>query len=24
VNGADVGTVQIDPWVYGAAFVWSF
>ena len=24
VNGVDVGTVQIDPWVYGAAFVWSF
>ena len=24
VNGVDVGSVQIDPWVYGAAFVWSF
>ena len=24
VNGADVGTVNIDPMVYGAAFVWSF
>lgn len=24
VNGADVGTVQVDPWVYGAAFVWAF
>jgi outer membrane protein len=24
VNGADVGTVEIDPWVYGAAFVWAF
>ena len=24
VNGADVGTVDIDPVVYGAAFVWAF
>lgn len=24
VNGVDVGTVAIDPWVYGASFVWSF
>lgn len=24
VNGADVGTVNIDPMIYGAAFVWSF
>jgi outer membrane protein len=24
VNGADVGTVNIDPMVYGAAFVWKF
>ncbi len=24
VNGADVGTVYIDPMVYGAAFVWQF
>ena len=24
VNGAGVGTVNIDPMVYGAAFVWSF
>lgn len=24
VNGADVGTVNIDPMVYGAAFVWAF
>lgn len=24
VNGADVGSVAIDPWVYGAAFVWAF
>jgi outer membrane protein len=24
VNGADVGTVNIDPMVYGAAFVWQF
>ena len=24
VNGANVGKVQIDPWVYGAAFVWAF
>lgn len=24
VNGAGVGTVEIDPWVYGAAFVWAF
>lgn len=24
VNGAAVGTVNIDPTVYGAAFVWSF
>ncbi|MDY0022441.1 OmpW/AlkL family protein [Arenimonas caeni] len=24
VNGAKVGTVNIDPTVYGAAFVWSF
>lgn len=24
VNGVAVGTVEIDPWVYGAAFVWSF
>lgn len=24
VNGTDVGTVAIDPLVYGAAFVWSF
>jgi len=24
VNGASVGTVNIDPMVYGAAFVWQF
>lgn len=24
VNGASVGTVNIDPMVYGAAFVWKF
>lgn len=24
VDGTDVGTVNIDPMVYGAAFVWSF
>ena len=24
VNGGDVGTVNIDPMVYGAAFVWRF
>ena len=24
VNGGDVGTVNIDPMVYGAAFVWKF
>ncbi|MCX7032517.1 MAG: outer membrane beta-barrel protein [Arenimonas sp.] len=24
VNGGDVGTVNIDPMVYGAAFVWQF
>ena len=24
VNGAGVGTVNIDPMVYGAAFVWAF
>lgn len=24
VNGSDVGTVNIDPMVYGAAFVWQF
>ena len=24
VNGAGVGTVNIDPMIYGAAFVWSF
>ena len=24
VNGADVGTVKIDPWVYGVAYVWNF
>lgn len=24
VNGGDVGTVNIDPMVYGAAFVWTF
>ncbi|GAB2497051.1 OmpW/AlkL family protein [Arenimonas alkanexedens] len=24
VNGASVGTVNIDPMVYGAAFVWAF
>ncbi|KAA2285300.1 OmpW/AlkL family protein [Arenimonas fontis] len=24
VDGADVGTVKIDPLVYGAAFVWAF
>lgn len=23
-NGAGVGTVEIDPWIYGAAFVWAF
>ena len=24
VNGADVGTVKIDPLVYGVAYVWTF
>ena len=24
VNGADVGTVKIDPLVYGVAYVWNF
>jgi outer membrane protein len=24
VNGADVGTVKVDPWVVGAAYVWNF
>jgi outer membrane protein len=24
VNGADVGTVKIDPFVYGVAYVWTF
>lgn len=23
VNGTSVGTVQIDPWVFGAAYVWT-
>ncbi|HOZ06395.1 MAG TPA: OmpW family protein, partial [Arenimonas sp.] len=24
LNGADIGTVNIDPMVYGAAYVWTF
>ena len=24
LNGSDIGTVNIDPMIYGAAYVWSF